>query len=210
MKTKLLRITFFTLLGLVMLNIQTYANIIFVNENTPATPPNQTGTSWALAFEYMQDALFVAQPGDEIWIAAGPYYPDDSYNNPAIVNGDIGAGFLIHIDLSIYGGFEGWEQSPNQRSSDISLFPTIFSGNIGTNHSLSIMTFLFGISQHLDRVTIESSSNSSINTNVTTVRISDCLIRNCMGYSSITIEGSSNITIENSIIEGNTCTYTLR
>jgi predicted outer membrane repeat protein len=211
MKTKLLRIAFIALLGLVMLNIQTYASIIFVNENTPATPPNQTGSTWALAFEYMQDALFIAQPGDEIWVATGTYYPDDSYNNPAIVNGDIGASFSILFELSIYGGFEGWEQSTNNRSADISEFQTIFSGNIGINHSGGIIAcncYTLGISRNVcfNRIVIEQAGQIAIGVSYTNIEIRDCLIRNNLTTICITLH-KTTATIESCIIEDN---YSIR
>ncbi len=205
MKKKLLRIAFIALSGLLMLNIQSYANIIFVNENTPATPPNQTGTTWALAFEYMQDALFVAQPGDEIWVATGTYYPDDSYNNPAIINGDIGAKYSILIDLSIYGGFEGGEQSTNDRSSDISIFPTVFSGAIGLTHSKYIMYYgTYGASSdgYLDRITVEQANTCGIDVYYAALEIRDCLIRNNLGFCTFGF-AASNLIVENSIIEEN-------
>jgi hypothetical protein len=33
------------------------------------------GRTWATAFKTLQRALSVAQPGDEIWVARGVYYP---------------------------------------------------------------------------------------------------------------------------------------
>ncbi|HMN59716.1 MAG TPA: hypothetical protein PJ988_05100 [Anaerolinea sp.] len=36
-----------------------------------------SGTSWAQAYKNLQKALAVAANGDEIWVAAGVYYPDN-------------------------------------------------------------------------------------------------------------------------------------
>ena len=34
------------------------------------------GLNWSTAFENLQAAIELAEEGDEIWIAAGTYYPD--------------------------------------------------------------------------------------------------------------------------------------
>jgi hypothetical protein len=65
------------------------------------------GLSWADAFVDLQDALAIAIPGDEIWVAAGTYVPSavkDPSESFHLVNG-----------VEIYGGFVGSEVDREQR-----------------------------------------------------------------------------------------------
>lgn len=78
------------------------------------------GTSWAKAFQSLQDALAVASKGDEIWVARGTYYPDPT---------DATRSFVLKEDVAVYGGFSGGESERDQR--DYRLNVTILSGNIG-------------------------------------------------------------------------------
>ena len=39
-------------------------------------PDGGDGSTWKLAFNDLQDALGTADPGDEMWVAAGVYVPD--------------------------------------------------------------------------------------------------------------------------------------
>lgn len=80
--------------------------------------PAQPGTSWSAATD-LQHAAAVAQPGDQIWIANGTYFPGTERNSS----------FNFPDGVSVYGGFQGHEQQLNQRNP--SLNPTILSGNIG-------------------------------------------------------------------------------
>jgi predicted outer membrane repeat protein len=67
------------------------------------------GSSWANAYRHLQNALERAQvtPGtDEIWVAAGTYYPDRNSASPN-GTGSRNASFLLQFDVSIYGGFLG-------------------------------------------------------------------------------------------------------
>ena len=65
-----------------------------------------TGTSWSTAFNRLQDALKVADAGNEIWIAGGTYNPDQGY---CIAGGDRTATFVLEDGVDLYGGFAGTE-----------------------------------------------------------------------------------------------------
>lgn len=98
----------------------------YVNANAPASG---TGTSWSAPFDNLQDAFTVAQPGDQIWVAAGTYYPSLP-TNPADPRS---ATFSLPHDVAIYGGFRGYEASVAAREQ---LFDrTVLSGDIGTPSS---------------------------------------------------------------------------
>lgn len=79
------------------------------------------GSSWTDAFVDLQLALAAANPGDELWVAAGTYKPT-AIDDPA-------ATFQLISGVEIYGGFAGTELSREER--DWSLNETILSGAIG-------------------------------------------------------------------------------
>ena len=88
-------------------------DVFFVDAS--ATGAN-SGTSWANAFTSLEDAMTIAQNGDEIWIAAGIYVPpiaDDS--------------FVLLSGVRVYGGFSGGETSIDDR--DPAANPTIIQGD---------------------------------------------------------------------------------
>lgn len=66
-----------------------------------------TGASWADAFTHLQDALAIATPGQEVWVAEGTYYPADDR--------DPGATFELPAGVVVYGGFMGGEVLLRQR-----------------------------------------------------------------------------------------------
>jgi hypothetical protein len=90
--------------------------IIFVDDDSIGT---EDGTSWSNAFKSLQDAISYSQACDEIWVAQGTYYAstDDQTESFSLVDG-----------TDIYGGFEGFETSIDQRN--ISEHDTILSGDI--------------------------------------------------------------------------------
>ncbi len=93
-----------------------------------------TGQNWPDAFSNLQTALQTAQAGDEIWVAAGTYYPTDTLNRTL--------SFEPKSGVKVFGGFAGNESSLAER--DWAAHPAILSGDIGaagdsTDNSFNVM-----------------------------------------------------------------------
>ncbi len=98
--------------------------IWFVNDDTPAPELDRNGNDWDHAFKYLQDALAVAEAGDQIWVAGGTYKPDQSTTYPD------GSGlkeetFQLKSGVGLYGGFAGINDI-----RDIVAYETILSGDL--------------------------------------------------------------------------------
>lgn len=91
------------------------------------------GASWDSAFRHLQDALdqTVSGRGDEVWIAAGTYFPDMGAH---VTNSDRLASFMVKDGTSLYGGFAGGEIAIEQRNIESNL--TILSGKINVDPAL--------------------------------------------------------------------------
>ncbi|NUQ48097.1 MAG: thrombospondin type 3 repeat-containing protein, partial [Phycisphaerae bacterium] len=99
------------------------------------------GTSWADAFVHVQSALAAAAQsvcGDvqgEIWIAQGTYLPDGGFipegGSPVPGSGDRTASFELLNNVTLYGGFAGFETSIDER--DIETNVTILSGDLAND-----------------------------------------------------------------------------
>jgi hypothetical protein len=116
------------------------AAIRYVNANTPLV--GGAGTSWADAARHINDVLPLAAAGDEIWVAAGVYYPDRTVLIP-FGDGNRDATFAMKSGVKLLGGFVGGESSVSQRNPALNV--TILSGDIGltgtnTDNSRTIMT----------------------------------------------------------------------
>ncbi len=68
----------------------------FVDGNAP---PGGDGLSWPTAYDTLPPALTTAQPGDQVWVAAGTYMGN----------------FTLALEVEMYGGFAGTETELNQR-----------------------------------------------------------------------------------------------
>ena len=60
------------------------------------------GTSWADAYNTLQPALDAAEPGEQIWVAAGIYTPSVEHGG----SGDRFRSFQLRNDVGVYGGFD--------------------------------------------------------------------------------------------------------
>ena len=116
MKRILLTLT--VLLSLSQLCLQ--AKVIYVQ-----TGAEGQGTSWEDAKGNLQDALLLAQAGDQVWVASGIYTPTS--------DDDRSISFIITEGVEIYGGFNGCEGILEER--DIKSNLTILSGEIGDTES---------------------------------------------------------------------------
>jgi predicted outer membrane repeat protein len=87
-----------------------------------------TGASWTDAYTKLQDALTTAVSGDQIWVAAGVYYPDEGVG---MTNDDRTTTFTLLDGVEVYGGFAGGETSLGQRDWDANV--TVLSGDIDQN-----------------------------------------------------------------------------
>ncbi|HEX3165852.1 MAG TPA: MopE-related protein [Chitinophagaceae bacterium] len=101
---------------------------LYVKANAPS---GGDGTSWATAFNKLQDAISQANSCagiSEIWVAQGTYYPDEGGGK---TDNDRSASFTMRNNLSIYGGFFGNETQLSQRI--LTNNETILSGDIDQN-----------------------------------------------------------------------------
>ncbi|MHC4691269.1 MAG: choice-of-anchor Q domain-containing protein [Planctomycetota bacterium] len=97
--------------------------IIYVDDDAAGA---NDGSSWADAFNYLQDALTAAWSGDEIRVAQGIYKPDQG---SVVTPGDREATFQLINGVTIKGGYAGYgEPDPNAR--DIDVYETILSGDL--------------------------------------------------------------------------------
>jgi predicted outer membrane repeat protein len=98
------------------------------------------GTSWGNAFPYLQDALAIAGPGDEVRVAQGIYRPNEGVTVEPYPPGRAHDGaetkappryrpFGLKNGLTLRGGFAGvGADDPNAR--DVKRFETILSGDL--------------------------------------------------------------------------------
>jgi predicted outer membrane repeat protein len=127
--------TFLSLLLVASLLAQSTAKTIHVKQDGTGN-----GTSWKNAFGDLQQALAIATSGDEIWVSEGTYLPVRcDYCN--LTQREIS--FKVPSGVKLYGGFNGTENSLNQRKWFA--HPTKLSGQIGseqlTDNSFTVVYF---------------------------------------------------------------------
>ena len=105
--------------------------IIFVDADASGS---NDGSSWANAFNYLQDALAAASSGCEIRVAQGVYRPDQG---TGIAPGNPLAAFQLKNGVTIKGGYAGFGE-PNPDARDIQAYETILSGDLAGDDSAVI------------------------------------------------------------------------
>jgi len=95
----------------------------------PRAPGNNDGTSWADAFNYLQDALFAAlvmSDVTDVRVAQGTYTPDQGR---LVTPGDRTAAFRLVNGVAIMGGYAGFG-APDPNTRDIEVHESILSGDL--------------------------------------------------------------------------------
>jgi len=100
--------------------------IIYVDADAAGA---NNGSSWADAYNYLQDALMVALAGDEIRVAQGTYRPD---LGGGCEPGDRRATFQLINGVTITGGYAGFGK-PEPDARHIDIYETILSGDLDGN-----------------------------------------------------------------------------
>ncbi|MEO1534590.1 MAG: GC-type dockerin domain-anchored protein [Planctomycetota bacterium] len=113
-------------LVVLLVTSQAHADRIHVNINTPL---DGDGSTWGQAMRSLVDALAMAQPGDEVWVAQGTYglgvnaLRDDS--------------FVVPTGVALHGGFVGGENALSERPADFGASQTFLGG--GQNNAYSVI-----------------------------------------------------------------------
>lgn len=112
--------------SLVVLNLH-FVDIIYVSAEGAGT---KDGSSWENALDgngwtergytKLAETLSAAEPFTQFWLKEGTYMP--------CTDGDRQKSFVLKEGISIYGGFEGYETSTDERN--IENAPTIFTGEL--------------------------------------------------------------------------------
>jgi len=89
------------------------------------------GSSWDDAFVTVQDAIALATSGDQIWVAAGVYRPDDVGTSL-----DREASIVLKSGVQLYGGFAGNESALADR--DFQTYQSILSGDLLGNDAVVV------------------------------------------------------------------------
>jgi hypothetical protein len=98
---------------------------------------NGSGSSWANAYNDLQDALDDADDGTEIWVTGGPYIPDrDSWGKPS---GRHDTFTVRGPNIKVFGGFLGHEKSRLERNAFRN--QTVLTGEAEKYHVVTIDSY---------------------------------------------------------------------
>lgn len=133
--TKTLR-SLFVLMTICLLPLAATAQTTYYVTSEATTPA--AGTSWETATT-LSDALKKAQARDQIWLKEGTYP----------------GGITLQSGISLYGGFEGTESSPEERAIDSDkayrmTHQTILSGDTDNNDRVDGVNLIFPANQSRD------------------------------------------------------------
>ena len=101
------------------------SGVCYVDASASGT---NTGQSWTNATPRLQDALAVAEAGDQIWVADGTYYADEG----GYATDDARtSSFRLKSGVALYGGFAGGETTLDARN--VASYVATLSGDLTQN-----------------------------------------------------------------------------
>jgi predicted outer membrane repeat protein len=184
--------------------------------------PGGDGLSWPSAFAGLDDGLAAAQPGDQVWVAAGTYLPTQL----SLPTEPRSAVFELPDLVDVYGGFSGHETSLAQRAG--LFWETVLSGDIGvpgdpSDNAFHVTRFASDFSYHatarLDgfRITqgrsdgvqrgagLHVTANFGINS-WCVLDLANCHVVDNLAYrgGGIAVDNLSFLRMERCSVEGNT------
>lgn len=156
----------------VLLSATSQAAIIRVKANAPGA---NNGTNWFNAFQSPAAALAAANPGDEIWIAAGTYRLTAQP-------------FQLKSNVAVYGGFSGIETVRDARNwmGNVVVFSGDVQGNDGNNFlnradnlSPVVIGDNLGPATRLDGITISGGFGPTNGAGLRIVANANLTVANC-------------------------------
>ncbi|MCP3973253.1 MAG: hypothetical protein GY720_02030, partial [bacterium] len=176
--------------------------------------PGGDGTSWANAYQHLQDALAVALANDQVWVAQGTYYPDEGTGQ---ANDDRDSTFDLIDGVATYGGFPVGGGDGTFEARDTSA-ATILSGDLmqddeptGTSdNAYHVVQAASSVTEFtlLDGFTITAGNGTGLLCDSSSPTISHCTFSGNEGISGGAIgnfDGSPAFT--NCSFSGNKATY---
>ena len=198
---------FYLVLAILSLTASASAGTLYVDRNL--TTGLDDGSSWANAFQGgfgLNDALAVAAPGDQIFVAEGVYTAANAL------------GHVLANDVAVYGGFLGGESAPGDRPP-FGTAPTTLRANPGspTMTTPAVRAEGTGPQTLLDGFTIRSvtggRSSGILCDQGAQVLVQDCVFeenRGVEGAAANILAGSSarfvDCTFQNNSTFGNSST----
>jgi hypothetical protein len=178
-----------------VVSLSTAQTVVYVDDSAAGA---NDGTSWADAFVHLQDALAVAQTGDEVWVASGVYRPDLGVG---ITAGDASVYFSIPSGVTAYGGFDGTEAILDQRAG---LFDqTVLDGDLLGDDPIGLLAdyseyILRDLSPtdttHLDGFRLRGATNSAIVIKGAGATLTNLLVEQNVEAAAFTARG--NLTLQ--------------
>ncbi|MFA5292803.1 MAG: right-handed parallel beta-helix repeat-containing protein [Phycisphaerae bacterium] len=169
---------------------------VFVDNDAP---PEGDGKSWDTAYDNLQDALNDVWAGDhgcadKIFVAAGTYYPTNDANQTD-------ATFTLVDGVDIYGHFEGWETSIDQRNlADINSTTTL-SGVLNQYGYPALNHIVTAADCHIDGFTVTKGTQKGIYCYACLPTIVNCVVK--YNNNGIYIENSPYAAIINTFVTNN-------